>query len=52
MHFFISLQTFVREPRTGNLHSFMDRIGVYDYVGNYSSIDAQAKMMMTNIELR
>lgn len=29
----------------------MDRIGVYAYVGNYSSIDAQTKMMTTNIEL-
>lgn len=29
----------------------MERIGIYAYVGNYSSIDAQTKMMMTNIEL-
>lgn len=51
VHFFISLQTFDRDPRTGNLHVLMDRIGIYAYVGNYSSIDAQTKMMMTNIEL-
>ena len=51
VHFFISLQTFDKDLRTGNLHILMDRIGVYAYVGNYSSIDAQSKMMMTNIEL-
>ncbi len=51
VHFFVSLQTFDRDPCTGNLHILMDRIGVYAYVGNYSSVDAQIKMMMTNIEL-
>lgn len=51
VHSLISLQTFDRDPRTGNFHILMDRIGVYAYVGNYSSIDAQTKMMMTNIEL-
>lgn len=29
----------------------MDRIGIYAYVGSYSSIDAQTKMMATNIDL-
>ena len=51
VNFLISLQTFDRDPRTGNLHILMDRIGIYAYVGNYSSIDAETKMMMTNIEL-
>lgn len=51
VYFFISLQAFDRDLRTGNLHVLMDRIGVYAYVGNYSSIDAQTKMMITNIEL-
>lgn len=51
VHFLISLQTFDRDPRTGNLHILMDRIGIYAYVGSYSSIDAQTKMMATNIDL-
>lgn len=51
VHFLISLQTFDRDPRTGDLHILMDRIGIYAYAGNYSSIDAQTKMMQTNIEL-
>lgn len=49
--FFISLQTFDRDPNTGNLHVLMDRIGIYAYVGECSSVNAQTKMMMTNIEL-
>ncbi|VYU66805.1 Uncharacterised protein [Clostridium tertium] len=51
VNFLISLQTFDRDPSTGNLHILMDKIGIYAYVGNYSSIDAQTKMMITNIEL-
>jgi hypothetical protein len=51
VHFFVSLQTFDRDPHTGNLHILMDRIGIYAYVGHYSSIGAQTKMMATNIEL-
>lgn len=51
VHFFISLQAFDRDPKTGNLHILMDRIGVYAYVGDYSAYDAQTKMMITNIEL-
>lgn len=51
VHFFISLQTFDKDPTTGNFHVLMDRIGIYAYVGEYSSIEAQTKMMITNIEL-
>lgn len=51
VHFFISLQTFERDPNTGNMHVLMDRIGIYCYVGNYSPVDAQTKMYATNIEL-
>lgn len=51
VNFFISLQTFDRDPKTGNMHILMDRIGIYAYVGKYSSTDAQTKMMITNIEL-
>lgn len=51
VHFFISLQSFERDPKTGNLHVLMDRIGIYAYTGDYSPIDAQTKMMVTEIEL-
>lgn len=51
VNFVISLQTFDRDPHTGNLHVLMDRIGIYAYVGNYSPFDAQTKMIITNIEL-
>lgn len=51
VHFFISLQSFERDPFTGNLHVLMDRIGIYAYTGDYSPIDAQTKMMVTNVEL-
>lgn len=51
VHFFISLQSFERDPKTGNLHVLMDRIGIYAYTGDYSPIEAQTKMMTTNIEL-
>lgn len=51
VHFLISLQSFERDPYTGNLHVLMDRIGIYAYTGDYSPIDAQTKMMITNVEL-
>lgn len=51
VHFIVSLQTFDRDPSTGNLHVLIDRIGIYAYIGHYSSIDGQTKMMTTNIEL-
>lgn len=51
VHFFISLQSFERDPKTGNFHVLMDRIGIYAHAGNYSPIEAQTKMMVTNIEL-
>ncbi len=51
VHFLISLQTFDKDPTTGNFHVLMDRIGIYAYVGEYSPIEAQTKMMITNIEL-
>lgn len=51
VHFLISLQSFDRDPDTENLHVLMDRIGIYAYTGDYSPIDAQTKMMITNVEL-
>lgn len=51
VNFFISLQSFERDPKTGNLHILMDRIGIYAYTGKYSPIDAQTKMMVTELEL-
>lgn len=51
VHFLISLQTFDRDPKTGNFHILMDRIGIYAYGGNYSPIDVQTQMLITNIEL-
>lgn len=51
VNFFLSLQAFDRDPRTGNVHVLMDRIGIYAYGENYSAIDAQQKMMITDIEL-
>lgn len=51
VNFLISLQTFDRNPATQDLHILMDRIGIYAYVGEYSSQDAQEKMMITNLEL-
>lgn len=51
VHFLISLQPFERDPKSNNLHVLMDRIGIYAYTGNYSPIEAQTKMMITNIEL-
>ena len=51
VHFLISLQTFDKDPTTGKFHVLMDRIGIYAYVGEYSPIEAQTKMMITNIEL-
>ena len=51
VHFFISLQAFDRDSKTGNFHVLMDRIGIYAYVGSYSATDALSKMFITNIEL-
>ena len=47
----MSLQTFDYDPKTGNLHVLMDRIGIYVYGDNYSAVDARENMMITNIEL-
>lgn len=47
----LSFQTFDHDPKNGNLHVLMDRIGLYVYSGKYSAIDAQKNMMITNIEL-
>ena len=49
--FLISLQTFDRDPNSGNLHALTDRIGVYAYTGAYSAGDAQEKMKITPLEL-
>lgn len=51
VNFLISLQTFDRNPATQDLHILIDRIGIYAYVGEYSSKDAQDKMLITNFEL-
>lgn len=45
------MQTFDYDPKTGNLHVLMDRIGIYVYGDNYSAVDARENMMITNIEL-
>lgn len=47
----LSLQTFDCDPNTGNLHVLMDRIGIYVYTGEYSSVDACYNMMITDVEL-
>lgn len=51
VQFFISLQAFERDRNSGNLHILMDRLGIYAYVGEYSPVDAQTKMLVTDIEL-
>ena len=51
VHFFISLQAFERDSKTGNFHVLTDRIGIYAYVGFFSPQDAQTKMLITNIDL-
>lgn len=51
VNFLLSLQTFDYDPKTGNLHVLMDRIGIYVYGDNYSAVDARENMMITNIEL-
>ena len=47
----MSLQTFDYDPKTGNLHVLMDRIGIYVYGDNYSAVDARENMMITKFEL-
>ena len=47
VHFFISLQAFERDSKTGNFHVLTDRIGIYAYVGDFSPQDAQTKMLIT-----
>ena len=49
--FLLSLQTFDRDPNSGNLHTLTDRIGVYAWTGAYSSADAQERMKITPLEL-
>ncbi|WP_294522771.1 hypothetical protein [uncultured Pseudoflavonifractor sp.] len=49
--FLLSLQTFDRDPNSGNLHALTDRIGVYAYTGAYSAADAQEQMKITPLEL-
>ena len=49
--FLLSLQTFDRDPNSGNLHALTDRIGVYAYTGAYSAAAAQEQMKITPLEL-
>ena len=51
MEFLLSLQTFDRDPNSGNLHALTDRIGVYAYTGAYSAAAAQEQMKITPLEL-
>ena len=51
VQFIISLQSFDIDSKTQNLHVLMDRIGIYAYVGTYSSYDALHHMMITDIDL-
>lgn len=49
---FISLQTFDRDPESGNYHVLMDRIGIYIYTpGSRQTKDAIHKMLATSIDL-
>lgn len=47
----LSFQSFDHDPKTGNLHILMDRIGLYVYSGEYSAVDSQKNMMITDIQL-
>ena len=49
--FFSFFTNITRDQCIGNLHTLIDRIEIYAYVGIYSSIDVQTKMITTNIEL-
>ena len=49
--FLLSLQTFDRDPGSGNLHTLTDRIGVYAWTGAYSAADARERMWITPLEL-
>lgn len=47
----LSFQSFDHDPKTGNLHILMDRIGLYVYSGEYSAVEAQTNMFITDIQL-
>lgn len=51
VHYFISLQTFERDPNSNNVHVLMDRIGIYAYVGKYHAEEAINNMKITDIAL-
>lgn len=51
VHYFISLQTFDRDPNSNNIHVLMDRIGIYAYVGKYRAEEAINNMKITDITL-
>ncbi len=51
VQYLISLQTFDIDPRSHNVHSLIDRIGIYSYVGRYDAEKAMANMKITDIEL-
>lgn len=49
-YYLLSLQSFEREPSSGNIHILMDRIGIYKYK-KYKSQEACDEMIVTNIDL-
>lgn len=51
INFLISFQAFDKDSHSDNLYVLMDRIGIYAYTGEYSAIDAQTNMIVTNIDL-
>ncbi len=49
--YFISLQAFNIDKKTGNHHVVMDRIGVYKFQGDYDGRNALYEMKDTGIDL-
>ena len=54
-NYFISLQAFDFDPRSGNHHVLNDRIGIYCYPGDrkldYDPMEALFRMQITDLEL-
>ena len=51
VHFVVTIQPFEKDSSTSNKHVLMDRIGIYAYIGEYSPIEAQTQMLITDISL-